>query len=139
MGSGRRNQNCLQNPENELLFGGYKQKQELIFEVLKTKGGWGGGYLKMVLKRQNMSDCFFASIPNLRSKFRNLKECGCQFLSKNYNRLIPMVYTLAKYRENCRKLLYPTHPTQYIHPVCKLMLRTRLLNLSLDHEWRLYG
>ena len=54
----------------------YLKNKSSFFVVLKTimgvSVGGGGGYLKIVLKRQNMSDCFFASIPNLRSKFWNL-------------------------------------------------------------------
>ena len=48
------------------------QKQELIFwgfgDNYGGKGGWGGGYLKIVLKRQNMSDCYFASISSYTFK-----------------------------------------------------------------------
>ena len=44
----------------------------------------------------------------------------------------------AKYKENSRTLLYrPVIPV--IHYVRKLTLRARLVNLSLDHEGRLYG
>ena len=41
-----------------------------IFGVYKTKsGGWGGGDLKTVPRRQNMS-VLFSSIPNLTGNFK---------------------------------------------------------------------
>ena len=62
-GGGRRNQNCLQNPENELFFWGIWGKTRAHFWGFKDKGWVGGGTLKIVLRRQNMSACYFASIP----------------------------------------------------------------------------
>ena len=60
---GRHIQNCLLNPQNELVFHLISQKIELIFEVLKTKGGGEGGNLKIVSRRQKMSIIFLSSIP----------------------------------------------------------------------------
>ena len=43
----------------------FKGKNRSFLEVFETKGGGEGGSFAVVSKRQNMSDFYFASIPNV--------------------------------------------------------------------------
>ena len=63
LGGGWPQLNCLENPENERFFYYFMGKNRSFLKVFETKGGGEGGNFAVVSKRQNMSDFYFASIP----------------------------------------------------------------------------